>query len=163
MANSERNAGEPSDVEVRVNGRSVTLSEEQRKVVRWIAMEADLKPGDRMDDGTIYAGISPDTGKKMYTTPADATLTMKWRDAMEYATKLDAHGHKDWRVRTKNELNVQFNNRAAIGGFNESGSVYGGWYWSSDSIINAWNQRFSDGYRGWDEQSNYSSLRCVRG
>lgn len=34
--------------------------------------------GDRMEDGTIYAGISPDTGKKMYTTSADAPLTMTW-------------------------------------------------------------------------------------
>src|SRR5437764_12648503 len=36
------------------------------------AAPAELKPGDRMDDGTIYAGISPDTHKPMYTTPADA-------------------------------------------------------------------------------------------
>src|SRR4051794_5579729 len=33
---------------------------------------AELKPGDRMRDGTVYAGLSPDTGKTMYTTPADA-------------------------------------------------------------------------------------------
>ena len=28
--------------------------------------------GDTMSDGTIYAGISPETGKPIYTTPADA-------------------------------------------------------------------------------------------
>lgn len=28
--------------------------------------------GDRMPDGTVYAGISPDTSKPMYTTPAYA-------------------------------------------------------------------------------------------
>src|SRR5438552_817465 len=38
-------------------------------------VKAVLKPGDRMADGTIYAGVSPDTGKAMYTTPADAPLT----------------------------------------------------------------------------------------
>src|SRR5260370_42273506 len=32
-------------------------------------------PGDKMPDGTIYAGVSPDTGKAMYATPADAPLT----------------------------------------------------------------------------------------
>jgi len=32
----------------------------------------DLKPGDRMPDGTICAGILPRTGKPMYTTPNDA-------------------------------------------------------------------------------------------
>src|SRR5947209_5655132 len=40
-------------------------------------MTAELKPGDVMPDDTTYAGISPDTGKAMYTTRADATLTMK--------------------------------------------------------------------------------------
>src|SRR5258708_6921449 len=29
-------------------------------------------PGDRMPDGTVYAGISPESGKPMYTTPGDA-------------------------------------------------------------------------------------------
>src|SRR5437870_5038986 len=39
------------------------------------AARAERKPGDRMADGSIYAGVSPDTNKPMYTTPADATLT----------------------------------------------------------------------------------------
>jgi Transposase C of IS166 homeodomain len=29
------------------------------------------KPGDRKSDGTVYAGVSPDTGKAMYATPAE--------------------------------------------------------------------------------------------
>ena len=73
--------------------------------------------GDTMEDGTIYAGISPDTGKSMYTTPTDAPLRMQWRKAMDYAAGLDTHGHKDWRVPSAGELKVLFNNRAAIGGF----------------------------------------------
>src|SRR5438477_9424405 len=36
---------------------------------------AALKPGDPMEDGTIYAGISPDTNRPMYTTPVGAPLT----------------------------------------------------------------------------------------
>jgi hypothetical protein len=74
--------------------------------------------GDKMPDGTVYAGLSPETGKPMYVTPADASLTMKWKEAMDYAKRLDTHGHQDWRLPTKGELNVLFNNRAAIGGFN---------------------------------------------
>ena len=53
------------------------------------------KIGDKMPDGTIYAGISPDTNQPMYAPPTDASLTMKFNDATEYAAKLDAHGHKD--------------------------------------------------------------------
>ncbi len=64
---------------------------------------------------------------------------------------------------TKNELNVLFNNRAAIGGFNAS--IYGseGWYWSSTEAGNiALMQTFSDGYPAWFGKGLPSSLRsCV--
>jgi hypothetical protein len=98
------------------------------------------KPGDKIPDGTIYAGISPESGKAMYAMPADASMTMRFNEAQEYAAKLDAHGHKDWHVPTKAALNVLFNNRAAIGEFNVSGSNPAGWYWSAsrDGLWAAW-------------------------
>src|ERR1700733_10948638 len=106
-----------------------------------------LAPGDKMPDGTVFAGISPDTNKPVYATPADASLTMNFNEAQKYAAKLDAHGHNDWRVPTKTELNVLFNNRAAIGRFDISGSNPAGWYWSASPYYRwtAWGQRFSDG------------------
>ena len=120
--------------------------------------------GDKMEDGTVYAGISPDTNKPMYARPADAPLTYTFNQAQKYAEQLDAHGHKDWRAPTKAELNVLFKNRAAVGGFNESGSYPAGWYWSSSQNHDfiAWGQRFSDGYQGYNSKINASSLRCVR-
>jgi hypothetical protein len=118
-----------------------------------------------MPDGTIFVGVSPDTGKPMYTTPADAPLTMKWKQAMEYAARLDAHGHQDWRVPAKDELNVLFKNRAAIGGFDVTGSIPAGWYWSwsEDGTFTAWAQRFRYGHQEWDFKFDAQSLRCVRG
>lgn len=59
-----------------------------------------------MPDGTIYAGISPQTNKPMYTTLADAPTTYTFNEALAYSKKMDAHGHQDWRVPTKAELNV---------------------------------------------------------
>jgi hypothetical protein len=117
-----------------------------------------------MPDGTVYAGISPDTHEHMYATPNDAPLTYTFDQAKEYATKLGGHGHKDWRVPTKGELNVIFQNRDAIGGFNDSGSYPAGWYWSSsqDDGYDGWAQRFSDGVQGGDAEDHVSSLRCVR-
>lgn len=122
------------------------------------------KIGDAVPDGTIYAGLSPETGKAMYTTPGDAGRTLTWKRAMGFAARLDAHGHRDWRVPTRGELNVVFQNRGAIGGFKTSGSDATGWYWSSSQDVGdiAWGQHFSDGL-----QINYgkileSSLRCVR-
>jgi hypothetical protein len=56
-----------------------------------------------LSNGSID-GISPNTNKPMHATPADASLTMKFNEARVHAAKLDAHGHKDWRVPTKAEL-----------------------------------------------------------
>jgi hypothetical protein len=118
-----------------------------------------------MPDGTVYAGVSPDTGKAMYTTAADAPATCIFNEAQKYASQLDAHGHRDWRVPTRGELNVLFRNRAAIGGFEESGSDPAGWYWSSSQYLNyhAWAQRFRDGHQFYYVKANVSALRCVRG
>jgi uncharacterized protein DUF1566 len=128
------------------------------------AASATPKIGDRMPDGTIYAGVSPDTGKPMYAAPADAPLTMKWKEAMDYAANLHAHGHRDWRLPTKGELAALFNSRAAIGGFNVTGSNPAGWYWSGtqDGRWGAWDQRFSDGGQSNNSKVSRSSVRCVR-
>ena len=128
------------------------------------AAPSEPKIGDKMQDGTVYAGKSPRTGKPMYTTPADAPLTMTFNDASDYAKKLDAHGHQDWRVPNQDELDVLFNNRAAIGGFDVSGSNPAGWYWSRTQNGNwtACAQRFSDGFQGYDSEVFRLSVRCVR-
>jgi hypothetical protein len=126
---------------------------------------APLKIGAKMQDGTVYAGISPETKEPMYTTPADAPLTLTFNDAATYADKLDAHRHRDWRLPTKPELNVLFNNRAAIGGFNETGSFPAGWYWSASSDLKwgAWGQRFDDGCQAGNlNKDHHASVRCVR-
>lgn len=122
------------------------------------------KVGDRMPDGTIYAGTSPDSGKAMYTTSADAKLTYSFNQAQTYAEKRAAHGHLDWRVPTRGELNVLFQNRAAIGGFSISGLHPAGWYWSSTqySDYGAWDQRFSDGHQDGNYKGNAASVRLVR-
>jgi len=120
--------------------------------------------GKKMPDGTVYAGISPTTGKPMYAAPVDAPLSYTFNKALRYAENLDAYGHRDWHAPTNEELNVLFRNRAAIGGFNETGSILGGWYWSSSQTndYRAWSQRFSDGDQ--NDASKYAdwSLRCVR-
>jgi hypothetical protein len=120
--------------------------------------------GDRMSDGSVYAGISPNTNKPMYTTPADAPLTYTFNQAQKYAARFGAHGHADWRVPTKSELNVLFQNRAAIGGFDISGPSPAAWYWSSSQgyYYGAWDQRFGDGHQYYTNEDIDSSLRCVR-
>jgi hypothetical protein len=124
-----------------------------------------LRVGDAMPDGSIYAGVSPDTWRAMYTTPKDTLLACTFRDAAEFAFRLYRHDHYDWRMPSRAELNVLFQNRAAIGGFDTTGSHPGSWYWSSARKIvgNAWVQRFGDGVQCYYGRKYPSALRCVRG
>jgi len=146
-----------------------------------IASESSISIGQRMPDGTIYAGNSPETGEAMYTTPEDARMNKSWwmrgsdpltftfNQARKYAAKLVAHGHDDWRVPTRAELRVLFENKAAIGGFNNIPL--------NRRHLN--NYRSSDERKGWagwilnfrednsrplyDYKNNGYALRCVRG
>jgi hypothetical protein len=122
--------------------------------------------GGRMPDGTVYAGISPDTRRNLYTTAADAPGVYTWTQGIEYCKTLETLGHHDWRMPTIGELAVLFTNRADIGGFNETGRMLHatGYYWSSLQVTdgNAWAQSFKDGFHENPDKDQDSSLRCVR-
>ncbi len=120
--------------------------------------------GDVMPDGTVYAGMSPDTGAPLYAAPGDAAQLYTYSEAKEYAAALNAYGHKDWRVPTQNELNVLFGSNAVIGGFNVTSSEAPGWYWSSAPGAHgtAWGQRFSDGWQRDFYANLKSEVRLVR-
>jgi hypothetical protein len=125
------------------------------------------KVGAIMPDGTIYAGISPDTGTPMYAMPEDALKGCTFLQAKRYAAELNrqrAHGRSDWRVPTQRELKRLFLHRRDIGGFNLTGASGAGYYWSSshDGGGSAWEMCFSDGYQFDGDKRNESSVRCVR-
>jgi hypothetical protein len=106
-----------------------------------------------------------------YTTgEANTTLLVGLSDAASpyaaavYCDGLSAHGQTDWYLPAKDELNVLYTNKAAIGGFNISGSAPAGYYWSSSELdfTHAWVRRFSDGNQSSFFKSNGLSVRCVR-
>jgi Protein of unknown function (DUF1566) len=123
-------------------------------------------PGRRMPDGTVYAGISPDSDKALYTTPQDAPVIFSWPKAQKYCRALSASQRRDWHVPSLGELAVLFINRASIGNFNETGYVNNGpgYYWSSLQVgdTSAWGQRFVDGYHEDLSKTQDSLVRCVR-
>jgi hypothetical protein len=115
--------------------------------------------GQKMLDGTIYAGISPDTGKSMYTTPRDERLTHTFNEALERAASLNM------RVPSKNELAVLFQNLVAIGGFKGgNGWNPAGDYWSCSEggSLGAWAQCIHDGSDRIALKDENLSLRLVR-
>jgi hypothetical protein len=116
--------------------------------------------GQKMDDGSIYAGISPDTGKTMFAAQADVSLSVTFNQAQDCAAAMIAHGRRDWRVPSRGELKVMFDNLAAIGGFDR-----GKWYRSATQETNfsAWCQNFGDGRQKQMGDEMPFALRCVRG
>lgn len=129
--------------------------------------------GTRMPDDTVFAGTSPTTGRPMYVAAADdskksPSLTMTWHEAVFVARRKQALCQGDWRLPTAEELHVLFNNRAAIGGFNQSGTGQEAWYWSSKeygSVVGkeAWIERFSNGDKCLSSKNDDLSVRFVRG
>lgn len=83
-------------------------------------------------------------------------------DAAEYCDGLTSvHGHSDWYLPAKDELNLFWNGGTPVAGVNTSGS----YYWSSTESSNnflAWIQRFSDGAQANDGKNNGRLVRCVR-
>ena len=85
-------------------------------------------------------------------------------EAAEYCDSLSAHGQTDWYLPAQDELDVLYDNHAAIGGFNAAGSFPAGWYWSSSerATSDARAQRFSDGSQDYVAKRNGIAVRCVR-
>lgn len=85
-------------------------------------------------------------------------------EAARLCANLTAHGHTDWYLPARDELNMLVNNSAAIGGFDRSGSWPSGYYWTSSESNNlyAWYLRFSDGFQFDLIKNSGLSVRCVR-
>ena len=134
------------------------------------AHEITFRIGQEMPDGTIYAGISPDTHKPMFAAPADAPGSYTFNEAAKYASRLAANGRHDFHVPSQGELNVLWKNRnegALMRTFNETGSRSpDAWYWSASHGYffrdDAKAQRFSDGFQGDLLRRFHASLRCIR-
>jgi hypothetical protein len=124
------------------------------------------------------AGASCDTGEAntaflvgLGTTPSPAPYV-----AARHCDNLTAHGHSDWYLPARYELEVIYDN-LVVGapdvdanditddsGFNISGSFPAGWYWSSSerNVNGSWIQRFSDANQNGNYKNLGLSVRCVR-
>ena len=83
-------------------------------------------------------------------------------DAAEYCDGLSAHGHSDWYLPARDELDLFWNGGSPVAGVLTGGS---NWYWSSTESIDssAWVQRFSDGSQNIDGGKTLNrDVRCIR-
>ena len=113
---------------------------------------------------SIERAVSKPTLKtlgKLMIDDSDFTDSFSWDKAKRQIKVLNSKAYKgfsDWRLPTKEELNLMYENRDAIGGFSSS------LYWSSSeySAISAWNQNFYNGFQNYNNKINFILVRCVR-
>jgi TolB-like protein len=87
--------------------------------------------------------------------------TETWSSALATARNYKGGGYSDWRLPTKDELYLIYQNLRA----KNIGNMGDTWHWSSSEGSNsyAWNQRFSDGYQlNTLSKTNPDSVRAVR-
>ncbi len=143
--------------------------------------------GDVCDDGTIYAGDSPDGTIPMFAAPEDEEGTFTWGDNGLLGLSADdgdgntetlaalgeaAHpaayacynkntiGYDDWYLPARNEMdNDNLNN-----GGNEIGGLLADAYWSSseNDASTAWGRDFNVDNNTNRSRGNALRVRCVR-
>ncbi|NCC20951.1 MAG: DUF1566 domain-containing protein [Alphaproteobacteria bacterium] len=76
----------------------------------------------------------------------------------------DGYGYSDWYLPAQDEIDVMYDNKTSIGGFNTTGFPPAGNYWSSSEVSSmaAKHQPFSSGLQSGSPKSNAASVRCVR-
>lgn len=113
---------------------SLTRAEKIAKVNAWGKSCVESVIGGVMPDGTIFAGTLPD-GEKLYVAPKNEKIAMTFNEAAERISKVNEKqklDHNDWRLPTKEELALLWQNRdkgALKGTFEDVADVWD--YWSS--------------------------------
>lgn len=130
--------------------------------------------GEQMEDGTVFAGFSPDTGEGMFVMPEDEAGLYNVLQLDELTQVSMYQGYADWKVPSKNELGVLFNNASAIGGFTTNNADHNPYADDVSYLSSSWEQglmfnsfhktRFSDGRDDWgiDPEETRGRVRLIR-
>jgi TolB-like protein len=132
--------------------RTVSISARGIVKVNFLYKVGDLGPGG----GIVFFA---EGGK--YMEVSGILGTSSWGNALATAYNHRGGDYSDWRLPTKDELNLVYLNLRAknIGGLGDS------WHWSSsegDDSNYAWGRRFRDGGQGGNHKSTTYSVRAVR-
>ena len=121
--------------------------------------------GDLAQGGYVIE-VTPDGKHGLVSALQDQSTGISWYEAKDILSNEINHetsgkNYKDWRLPTKRELNLMYNQKASIGGFVETGRQY--WCSLESDNSNAWTQRFSDGLQGAVPKGGYIYLvRAIR-
>ncbi|MCA3160526.1 MAG: DUF1566 domain-containing protein [Phenylobacterium sp.] len=118
-------------------------------------LQAPLKLGEKMPDGTIYVGVSPDSGNALFAMPHDLPNRLSWPEAQKSASEQNFGGHVDWRLPTRNEVEL----------LRQANAWSGSSYWTSTEYNrhDAWYFNCGAGHCGLGLKGNDHRARCIRG
>ncbi len=114
--------------------------------------------GNACDNGTIYAGVSPDTANALIITPSDAPAKYKWDEAVAFCNSFTGSGYNDWRLPSAAEAGKIQDGWGHIGGLSNS------YYWSGD-VVNAATSvavAMANGATQNTAVQTLNAVRCVR-
>lgn len=113
--------------------------------------------GDRLQDGSIFCGVSPHTNEPFYAAQSDVQDMFTWIDAVNFARRLG----NGWRLPSMEEMSVLYAHREVIGGFQQCKAY---WVESPHFLNMCWSVGFKDGYASAHRKHHAERfLRCVRG
>ncbi len=126
-----------------------------------IAAPSNQSPGIQWWNGSYVTTGA--TATALGTGNTNTNTIVSIQGAGYYAAKLCfdlvLNNYSDWYLPSKNELNILYQNKTAIGGF------AGAWYWSSSENLNyyAWLQNFIIGTQNYaDKASSGGYVRAIR-
>lgn len=152
-------------------------------LVRWraderAAEERERHPdiGQKMKDSTVFAGIDPATGKKIFAAPQDAPGRKNFNEAARYAEEMNTQkylGYDDWEVPSRSVLKVLYDHRhkgALAGTFSEAVNIYNvksssPLYWSSLRVRTTsitYGRWFDTAQEGGYSEADSGTVRIVR-
>ena len=105
--------------------------------------------------GGIIIGFEGDDAIVMDSTPRGC---MRWHEAVKFCEAFFVGEHNDWRLPTKDELNLAWVNREKLGDLNLDNYLY--WSSTQNSTTIAWYQDFGNGSQLYT--SGKASLYTVR-
>jgi len=116
-----------------------------------------VKIGDEYGGGIVFY-VDGTGNHGLVAAKADFLEEMNWEDAKSACESLVSNSYSDWFLPNKEQLNLLYNKRSAVGGFSVNS------YWSSsESGANyAWYQYFGDGSQSDDHKYFSIRVRAVR-